>query len=193
MKILIVGAGLSGSVIAEQFANIGYKVDIIEKREHIGGNCYDYIDENGIRVSQYGAHLFHTNSEKVWNYVNKFSEWKRWEHNVVSSVDNNLVPVPPNITTVNKLFNENIQNEEEMNEWLDNEIVKFDNPKNSEEVALSRVGTSLYEKIFKTYTYVQINLYMYDMYSTLWVPTNLPMAGFPALAASRRRMMLPKS
>ena len=155
MKILIVGAGLSGSVIAERFANIGYEVDIIEKRDHIGGNCYDYTDENGIKVSKYGAHLFHTNNEKVWNYVNKFTEWKRWEHTVVSSIDNTLVPVPPNITTVNKLFNQNIQNEEEMEEWLEKEVIKCDNPENSEDVALSRVGLSLYEKIFKVYTYKQ--------------------------------------
>ena len=155
MKILIVGAGLSGSVIAERFANIGYEVDIIEKRDHIGGNCYDYTDENGIKVSKYGAHLFHTNNEKVWDYVNKFTKWKRWEHTVVSSIDNTLVPVPPNITTVNKLFNQNIQNEEEMDEWLEKEVIKCDNPENSEDVALSRVGLSLYEKIFKVYTYKQ--------------------------------------
>lgn len=75
IDILIIGAGISGSVLAERYAAIGKKVLIIEKRNHIAGNCYDYIDENNILVSKYGAHLFHTNEESVWKYVNQFSEW----------------------------------------------------------------------------------------------------------------------
>lgn len=156
---LIVGCGLTGAVLAERLASImNKKILIIEKRKHIGGNCYDYIDnKTGIRINMYGAHLFHTNSEKVWEYINKFDKWKRWEHKVLASVDKQLVPVPVNITTVNHLCNEHIKNTEDMNNWLDNNQIKYENPKNSEEMAKSRVGNELYEKMFKPYTIKQWN------------------------------------
>ncbi|RZJ24384.1 MAG: FAD-binding protein, partial [Flavobacterium sp.] len=86
IDILIIGAGISGAVLAERYASLGKKVLIIEKRNHIAGNCYDYIDENGILVSKYGAHLFHTNDEDVWEYVNRFAEWYPWEHKVIARV-----------------------------------------------------------------------------------------------------------
>ena len=156
--VCIVGAGLSGAVIAERFANVLNKsVLIIEKRNHIAGNCYDYIDEEtDILVNKYGAHLFHTNSDRVWDYVHKFSKWTPYEHKVLGYVNGTHVPIPVNIDTVNKLFNLNIQNSEEMDEWLSKEQVKYDRePANSEEMAMSRVGKRLYELIFKTYTFKQ--------------------------------------
>jgi len=156
--VCIVGAGLSGSVLAERFANdLHKKVLIIDKREHIGGNCYDYMDEEtGIRVNKYGAHLFHTNSERVWNYVHYFSKWTPYEHKVLGYVNGTHVPIPVNIDTVNKLFHENIQNSQEMDQWLEKEQVKYDHePVNSEEMSMSRVGKRLYELIFKGYTYKQ--------------------------------------
>jgi UDP-galactopyranose mutase len=158
--IIIIGAGLSGCVIAERFANLqNKKVLILEKREHIGGNCYDYIDENGILINKYGAHLFHTNDEDVWNYINTFDKWIRWEHKVVGLVDNQIVPIPVNITTVNMVCNENIRNESEMNKWLENVQIKYDTIENSEQIAKSRVGEVLYNKIFKDYTFKQWNKY----------------------------------
>lgn len=150
--ILIIGAGISGAVLAERYATAGKKVLIIEKRDHIAGNCYDYIDENGILVSKYGAHLFHTNDKKVWQYVNQFSEWYPYEHKVIAKVDNQLVPIPVNITTVSMLFNENIKDEKEMQAWLEENRVHFEKPANGEEAVLNRVGTVLYEKMFKHYT-----------------------------------------
>ena len=156
---LIVGCGLTGSTIAERLANISNKqVLIIDKRDHIGGNCYDYIDEKtDILLNKYGAHLFHTNNERVWKYINDFDEWCRWEHKVIANVDNKLVPVPVNITTVNCLCNENIINTTEMDKWLDNNQIKNNNPQNSEEMALSRVGHVLYSTLFKPYTIKQWN------------------------------------
>jgi UDP-galactopyranose mutase len=157
---LIVGSGLSGAVLAERItATLGEKVIVLEKREHIGGNCYDYVDDaTGIRLSKYGAHLFHTNSERVWEYINRFSEWSRWEHKVLSYVDKKFVSVPVNITTVNELCNEHIQNQAEMNEYMKRVQEHYeDGPKNSEEMALSRVGKELYEKMFKPYTVKQWN------------------------------------
>ena len=80
---LIVGCGLSGAVVAEQLATrCGKRSLIIDKRPHIGGNCYDFRNQFGILMNKYGAHLFHTNYENVWQYVNKFAEWQRWEHTV---------------------------------------------------------------------------------------------------------------
>jgi UDP-galactopyranose mutase len=158
-QILIIGAGISGAVLAERYANAGQKVLVIEKRDHIAGNCYDYYNDDGILVSKYGAHLFHTNYENVWEYVHRFSEWYPYEHKVLAKVDGQLVPIPVNITTVNKIFGLNIKNEEEMREWLDKNQVKNDNPKNGEEAALARVGPVLYEKMFKNYTKKQWDKY----------------------------------
>src|SRR5689334_15728615 len=102
--VVVVGAGISGVTLAERFATQrNKKVLVIEQRDHIGGNCYDYYDDAGIRVSKYGAHLFHTNYEDVWEYVNRFSDWTPYEHRVVANVDGMLVPVPVNRTTINKL------------------------------------------------------------------------------------------
>ena len=105
MSVLIVGCGLSGVVIAERLANVlNKKVIIIEKRDHIGGNCYDYKEkESKILINKYGAHLFHTNDEKVFEYINKFSKWKKWEHKVLGLIDGKHLPIPANITTVNEV------------------------------------------------------------------------------------------
>ena len=154
--IVIVGAGLSGATIAERYAADGFKVLVIEKRDHIAGNVYDEIDaKSGIRVSKYGAHLFHTNDEEVWTYVQRFGEWKRWDHAVIADVSGAYVPVPVNITTVNTLCGQNITSEVEMKEWLSANTVPCDAPTNSEEVALSRVGQTLYETLFLPYTIKQ--------------------------------------
>ena len=153
----IVGAGLSGVVIAEQYASqLSKNSIIIEKRDHIGGNVYDYVDEEtNILVSKYGAHLFHTNYPRVWEYIQQFSEWAVYEHRVQGFIDDKYVPIPVNIDTVNDLFNLSISNVTEMNKWLDQEQVHNDNPQNSEEMALSRVGRRLYELIFEPYTFKQ--------------------------------------
>lgn len=153
---IIVGAGISGLTIAERITNTKNKpVLVIEKRNHIGGNCYDFYDKAGILVPLYGPHFFHTNSEKVWNYVSKFTKWRKYEHKVLALVKGRFVPVPVNINTVNILFKENIKDEKEMIKWLSNEQVKIASPQNSEEVALSRVGKRLYQLIFKNYTIKQ--------------------------------------
>jgi UDP-galactopyranose mutase len=161
MKYLIVGAGLSGVVIAERIANIlNEKVVIIEKRDHIGGNCYDYIhQETGILMNKYGAHLFHTNKEKVWEYINKFDKWTRWEHKVLTYVDDKFVSIPVNITTINQLCQENLKDENDVKEWLEKTQVKYDNITNSEEMAKSRIGNVLYDKLIIDYTYKQWNKY----------------------------------
>ena len=153
----IVGAGLSGVVIAEQYASqLSKNSIIIEKRSHIGGNVYDYIDEEtNILVNKYGAHLFHTNYPRVWDYIQQFSEWAIYEHRVQGFIEDKYVPIPVNIDTVNALFDLSISNKTAMDEWLNQEQVHNDNPQNSEEMALSRVGQRLYELIFEPYTFKQ--------------------------------------
>jgi UDP-galactopyranose mutase len=161
VKYLVVGCGLSGAVIAERIANkLNHKVTIIEKREHIGGNCYDYINkETNILINKYGAHLFHTNNEYVWKYVNKFDKWIRWEHKVLTFIDNKFVSIPVNITTINELCEENLQNENDVNEWLEKNQIKYNTINNSEEMAKSRIGNELYNKLIKDYTFKQWNKY----------------------------------
>jgi len=167
VDLLIVGAGLSGCVIAERCSKeLGMTSLIIEQRDHIGGNCYDYVTPEGIRASKYGAHLFHTKYERVWNYVQRFSEWIPYDHRVRGRVpDKNgfkqLVPIPPVQETVNRLFQTGITCEEEMIAYYDRVRILPPNgtPKNSEEAALMRVGPDLYEAIFKHYTKKQWDKY----------------------------------
>lgn len=150
---LIVGGGISGATIAHEIAHrLGEHVLVIDKRSHIGGNCYDFTNDAGLLVPLYGPHFFHTQSDEIWNYVNQFSDWNDYNHRVLSSVDGKLVPIPVNITTVNLLFGENIKDEREMNAWLEANTEKIAEPKNSEETALNRVGKVLYEKMFRNYT-----------------------------------------
>jgi UDP-galactopyranose mutase len=172
-RVLIVGCGLSGVVLAERIANVlDSKVTIIEKRDHIGGNCYDYSNkETGILMNKYGAHLFHTNNEDVWNYINRFDRWIRWEHKVLACVENEnknatenedsfkYVSIPVNISTINSLCNEHLQSEEDVTKWLEKNQIKYDTINNSEDMAKSRIGTVLYEKLIKDYTFKQWNKY----------------------------------
>lgn len=157
--IVVVGAGISGATIAERYASTGKKVIVVEKRNHIGGNCFDYYNEHGILVSKYGAHLFHTNYDDVWHYIKRFTSWYAFEHRVLSRVDNQLVPIPINITTVNRMFGLSINNTADMKAWLEENRTKISSPSNSEEACLSRVGRILYEKMFKNYTKKQWDKY----------------------------------
>lgn len=151
-QIIIVGAGLSGSVLAERFAARRKRVLVLEKRDHIGGNCYDYVNKQGLLVSKYGPHLFHTNKEDVWAYVRRFASWNHYELRVVAKVDGILVPVPVNIVTVNKLLKKGIKNSKQMDIWLQSVQRKKNRIRNGEDAARARVGDYLYEKIFKNYT-----------------------------------------
>jgi UDP-galactopyranose mutase len=156
MKIIVVGAGISGATIARQLAEKNIHVYVIDKRNHIAGNCYDYVNEIGIRVSKYGPHLFHTNSERVWDYLQRFTKWTPWKHRVLGKINGTYFPIPINIDSVNILCGENIKSPEEMKAWLSTNTITTANPPiNSEEVALSRVGPDLYEKVFKYYTMKQ--------------------------------------
>ena len=102
---LIVGAGYAGSVLAERLARgSGLKVLLVDKRPHIGGNAYDHYDEAGVLVHKYGPHIFHTNSREVFEYLSRFTKWRPYEHRVLASVEGQLLPMPINLDTVNRLY-----------------------------------------------------------------------------------------
>jgi UDP-galactopyranose mutase len=149
---LIVGAGLSGAVLAERLANKeGKKVLIVDKRNHIGGNTFDYFNSDGVLVHKYGPHIFHTNSLEVFNYLGNFTDWRPYEHRVLANVDGMMVPIPINMNTINTLYGLNLSCDEVSN-FLKTKAEKKDRIVTSEDVVLSHVGRDLYEKFFKGYT-----------------------------------------
>ncbi len=102
---LIVGAGYSGCVLAERIATqLGQRVLIVERRDHIGGNAYDYYNEHGILVHKYGPHIFHTKSKKVWDYLSEFTEWRPYFHHVLGVIEGKKVPIPFNLNSLYELF-----------------------------------------------------------------------------------------
>ena len=153
--IVIVGAGISGLTLAERYSSLGKKILVIEARDHIGGNCYDFKDEHGILVAKFGPHYFHTNHEDVWEYVNRFSEWTPFEARIICHIDGKKVPLPICIQTINTYFGTTLEHEDHMKEWLATNATPIEDPQNAEEAALGRVGPILYEKIFKEYTIKQ--------------------------------------
>jgi len=105
-QILIVGAGITGITLAERFASKGCKVLILEKRDHAGGNCYDFKNKDGILVHKYGPHIFHTNYKEVWDYLSKFTKWIPYEHKVLGYFDGKFAPIPFNLNTLWQLLPE---------------------------------------------------------------------------------------
>lgn len=107
MKVdwLIVGAGFTGCTLAERIASqLNKKVLVVDRRRHIGGNAYDHYDDHGILVHKYGPHIFHTNSQKVWNYLSQFTEWRPYYHRVMASIEGQLIPLPFNLNAIRFLF-----------------------------------------------------------------------------------------
>lgn len=155
---LIVGAGFAGSVLAERLANVSEKkVLIVDQRDHIGGNAYDYHNKDGILIHKYGPHIFHTNSRKVYDYLSHFTAWRTYEHRVLASVDGQLVPIPINLNTINKLYSLQL-NGDELEAFFQSKAEKPSRIITSEDVVVSRVGRELYEKFFRGYTRKQWDL-----------------------------------
>ncbi|WP_013334486.1 UDP-galactopyranose mutase [Gloeothece verrucosa] len=155
---LVVGAGFSGSVIAERLASqSGKKVLVVDKRNHIGGNAYDHYDDHGVLVHKYGPHIFHTNSHHVFEYLSLFTQWRQYEHRVLASVDGQLVPIPINLDTINKLYGMNL-NSFEVADFFKSVAEPRDIIRTSEDVVISKVGQELYEKFFRNYTRKQWGL-----------------------------------
>ena len=154
---LIVGAGFAGSVLAERLASAGQYVLVVDRRNHIAGNAYDFYNDAGVLVHRYGPHIFHTNAEKVFTYLSRFTEWRPYEHRVLTSVDGQLVPMPINADTLNQLYGLNL-NCHQVEEYLASVAEPRQPIRTSEDVVLNRVGKDLYEKFFRNYTRKQWDL-----------------------------------
>jgi len=155
---LVVGGGYAGSVIAERLARgLGKQVLLVDRRPHIGGNAYDHYDDAGILVHKYGPHIFHTSCREVFDYLSRFTEWRQYQHKVLASVDGQLVPIPINLDTINKLYGLNLTSFQ-MEEFLASRAEKREQIRTSEDVVVSKVGRELYEKFFRGYTRKQWGL-----------------------------------
>jgi UDP-galactopyranose mutase len=170
---LIVGAGFAGSVLAERIAKErGERVLIIDRRPHIAGNAYDCYDDAGILMHRYGPHIFHTNSQQIFDYLSNFTQWRPYEHRVLAEVDDMLVPIPINLDTVNKLYNLDLTSDE-LDAWLAARAEPVEEIRTSEDVVVSKVGRELYEKFFQGYTRKQwgVDPSQLDKSVTARVPT----------------------
>lgn len=149
---LIVGAGFAGAVLAERLASqAGRKCLVVERRAHIAGNAYDHYDAAGVLVHNYGPHYFRTNSDRIVQYLSRFTEWHPVEYKILSWAEGRYWQFPINLNTFEQLVG-HPSTTEEMEATLAQWRVPIDNPKNSEEVIVSQVGWKLYEMFFKNYT-----------------------------------------
>jgi UDP-galactopyranose mutase len=155
---LVVGAGFAGSVLAERLASQrDESVLVIDRRPHIGGNAYDRYDDAGLLIHQYGPHIFHTNAEPIFAYLSQFTGWRFYEHRVLASVDGQLLPIPINLDTVNRLYGLSLTSDE-LEAFFAARAEPVAEIRTSEDVVVSRVGRDLYEKFFRGYTRKQWGL-----------------------------------
>lgn len=152
---IVVGAGFAGAVVAQKLAEKGKKVYLVEKRDQIGGNMYECFDKNGVRIHLYGPHIFHTNSEKVFTYLKKFSKFYPYEHKVIGKIDGKLVPIPFNFTSLEMLFEK--EKAEEIKQKLKSsypgqEKVSILDLINHKDHVIKEFGQYVYEKVFVHYT-----------------------------------------
>lgn len=151
---LIVGAGLFGSTFARQATDAGRSCLVIDKRSHIAGNCYTE-NVRGVDVHRFGPHIFHTNNNKIWTYINQFAEFNSYTHRAKVNYDNKIFSFPINLFTLNQLWG--VTTPLEASQRLESVRVKIDNPQNLEEWALSQLGEEIYDIFIRGYTKKQWN------------------------------------
>jgi len=149
--VLVVGAGFAGSVMAERLASAGLHVLLVDRRGHIGGNAFDELDGHGVMIHRYGPHIFHTNAARIVDYLSKFTEWLPYEHHVLAQVEGQLLPIPINRLTINRLYGLNLD-EAGVQAFLERVREPRNPVRTSEDVVLNAVGRDLYEKFFQGYT-----------------------------------------
>lgn len=153
---VIIGAGFSGAVMAQKIATeLDKKVLIIEQRQHIAGNCYDYLNEHGILVHQYGPHLFHTDNKEIVEYLSKFTQWDLYQHEVLAEINGQKVPIPFNLNTISKLFPAELAKKYEealLNEFKFNSKVPILELRKCKDPLLTELSEFIYENIFYNFT-----------------------------------------
>jgi len=151
-KVLIVGAGFAGSTFARIAAENGFSVEIIDKRDHSGGNSYSYKDsETGIEIHKYGPHIFHTSNDKVFKFISHFTKFNEYIHKVKAITNGQVFSLPINLHTINQFFGK-VFSPREAQQFIEEKQVRIDRPNNFEEVLLASLGRELYEAFFKNYT-----------------------------------------
>jgi len=152
--LLVVGSGFFGLTVARQAAEDGYKVIVVERRNHPGGNAWSYVEPTtGIEVHQYGSHLFHTSNSRVWEYVNRFTEFNNYRHTVWTKIGQQVMPMPINLATIQAFYQKDLSPSQARSLIrMEIDAEGIDAPKNLEEKAMSLVGRPLYEALIKGYT-----------------------------------------
>ena len=154
--LLIVGAGPVGCVIAERAAKVKkWKSLIIDKRNHIAGNCFDKTNNKGIRIHKYGPHYMRFKKKKIYNYISKFTKWIKGNYIVKSNIKGKLYPIPINLTTLEKFFKRKFKTPAEAKKFIEKKRIKIKKIKNSEDFILSKLGKEIYENFYKNYTIKQ--------------------------------------
>ena len=151
---LIIGAGFSGLVIAERLASAGWKCVVADRRTHLGGNAHDRIDEAGVLIHPYGPHYFRSNSQRVVDYLSRFTAWHHVAYTIKSHTRGRYWSFPINLNTFEEFLGRE-SDSQEFAAWMENHRVPIENPANSEEVIISQVGRELYELFFEGYTLKQ--------------------------------------
>jgi UDP-galactopyranose mutase len=168
VKVLIVGAGFSGAVYARTLAEAGLFVDVIDKRHHIGGNAYDFVDQNGVRVHAYGPHLFHTKSRRILDWISRFGAFVPYCHRVRALLPNGqYAPMPINLDTVNIVSGSNFQTADEVDRYLSRVAQPISEPRNAAEYLYSKIGMELTDLFFRPYTKKMWALDLEDMASAV--------------------------
>ncbi|MEO6395093.1 MAG: UDP-galactopyranose mutase [Devosia sp.] len=162
MRVLVVGAGYAGSVSAERLASAGHDVLLIDKRSHIAGNAFDELDENGILVHRYGPHIFHTNAERVFDYLSRFTRWRPYEHRVLAEVRGQRLPIPINRTTINRLYGLDLD-EAGVAGFFERVREPREKLTTSEDVVLNSIGRELCDLFFRGYTRKQWGLELAEL------------------------------
>ncbi|VDS09786.1 UDP-galactopyranose mutase precursor [Paracoccus haematequi] len=157
--VTICGAGFAGSVLARQFAEVsGKRVLLADRRDHVAGNAFDCLDAAGILIHRYGPHIFHTNSDDVFDWLGRFTEWRPYEHRVLARVGDKSVPMPINRDTLNALYGLDMRSEAEAQAFLARQAQPMDKIRTSRDVVVNAIGTDLYETFFQGYTRKQWGL-----------------------------------
>jgi UDP-galactopyranose mutase len=154
---LIVGAGFAGATIAERLASADFKVLLIDKRNHIGGNAYDFYNTDGLLIHKYGPHIFHTNSKQVYTYLSRFTDWRKYEHRVLANLGTVTVPFPINLDTINNLYGLSLSSNQ-LEDFFEKRAEKLSCIRTSEDAVISQIGRELYEKFYRGYTRKQWSL-----------------------------------